>query len=932
MKRFISIITTMVIVMTQFTMPFASAADTTREYGIYTRAEIADAKARIADTSDTATAAAYEQFQIAVDWALTEEPSSVETLKIPGSYYDGTNHSTYRKLITNDAYAAYTLSLAWQLTGKDDYAAKAVAFLKEWATVNKSIPYDDKNDSDDKETGGYFDNPLVSAYGGVGFIYAAELLSGYNGWAEDDQTAFKTWVKNIYEPAVYACISRNFNNNWTSWGLLASIASNYYIGNDTKVESLKNLLKAQINIQINNRGQMWAEINRGANGMWYTYFSLAPLTQAIQYVYNITGGEENYFYFTGVNGGSVTKALNHLLPYVEDTASWESDYSVTLGLKPVLNTTGRCWPLNLYEAMRYIYGEYDENEAGARYADLADKYDPIPGGAITYSSSMNMHHIVWSFPSLMIPTQLITSSVSAGTAYPEYLTDDFEDYGSTGSLDGSIKWREDKYPDANGNTNGISATVAADPTDSSNNALKLYDTLSGTYNSSTGTGQGCVEVIGTTQPQFGLSSTSFKFMFAGTSGGSYNSGVHISGMESDGDYSPAASLLYTAKGLILRIPQEGKSVDIPVLDSVEFNHWYDIKFVFNPEMQTFDLYIDGELEEDDFAFRYKVDNIARIKFSTDSPSNNTVNYIDDVFIGQLDHIEDDAENYSSDNWATYIGVDGTITPKPSEQNLETGVTTDPDDPNNQVIYLKDNNSPYCVEQHADMRPKQGLCYVTLDMKYAGTKSDWSGFHIQDYTTSESFGIASLMYDPNNGIILRGVDTSGQRSSDENFTVVPKSGANAWHNFKFVINTYTQTYDVYVDNELVKAGVDFRSADATKLSRVKLTSNGGTSGTLNYYDNIYAGELNYEVIDAKVTETGLTAKVLHDDYAADIYIATYDSTTGCLLSVDVLDTADSNMTKLADVKGTLSRVGDTYKVFIFDDGGIVPLCNAFTKTK
>ena len=724
MKKIFLIITAFLIVITQSAIPSVSETGNKREYGIYTRAEIVAAKARIANKNDTNAIAAYSQFMTAVNWALQETPSSVETLKIPGSYYDSRNHNKYRKLITNNAYAAYTLALAWQLTDNDDYADKAVAFLKEWATVNKYIPYDDLKDSDDAN-GGYFDNPLVSAYGGVGFIYAAELISEYDGWTKNDQAAFKTWVKNVYEPAVFSIISRNYNSNWSSWSLLASIASNYYIGNDAKVENLKKLLKIQINIQINNKGQMKNEINRGANGMWYTYFSLAPLTQAIQYVYNITGGKENYFCYTAANGGSVTKALDHFLPYVTNSSGWdkwETDYNVTLNLKPVYSTSGRCWPLNLYEAMRYIYGEYDVNEDGKGYADFADKYAPIPGGAISYGSSINMHHIVWSFPSLMIPTQLITSSVAEWVNYPQNLADDFEDYDSDGSLNNSAKWKEALYPNTIGSINGISAIVTTDPQDASNKVLKLYDNLSGSYNSSTGVGVGCVELIGDIRPQLGLSYANFKFMLAGKSPGSYNSGIHIYGVDSSGDYSIAASLLYTSKGFVLR---DSSSKDIAVLSLVNFNRWYDIKFVFDSDMQTFDLYIDDELVADDCTFRFaSVSNVARIKFATDSSSANTVNYIDDVFIG---------------------------------------------------------------------------------------------------------------------------------------------------------------------------------------------------------------ELNYKVIDAEVTGTGLKTNVLHDDYAADIYIATYNS-TGYLLSVNALDTADFNLAKLADVEGRISPDGNTYKVFIFENGGLTPLCNAFTKVK
>lgn len=64
---------------------------------------------------------------------------------------------------------------------------------------------------------------------------------------------------------------------------------------DDKEEIERNikLIKGDLGDKIASDGHMPAEVVREKNGIWYTYFSLAPMTASFWVAYNLTG--ENLF-------------------------------------------------------------------------------------------------------------------------------------------------------------------------------------------------------------------------------------------------------------------------------------------------------------------------------------------------------------------------------------------------------------------------------------------------------------------------------------------------------------------------------------------------------------------------------------------------------------------------------------------------------------
>jgi len=340
-------------------------------YGIYTQKSINHTKDMVKAKKEPYVNAQQQLLSLA-DKALKEDVKTPFLLNIPPAYKDSEGHSKTSENLTKSAYNAYVLSLAWKLTDELKYKIRAQQILNIWTKNNRLISHKD-------------DTPLVSAYGGVGFIYAGLLLKGDEQW---DQSSFRKWVKLTYLPTVK--VARDKENNWADWGNLASLAAYSYLDDKNKfnkeVKYTKHLIKTQIGID----GEMVKEINRQKNGMFYTYFALAPLTQSIDIIYNQTG--VNMFDTKTKEGEKIKRALDNFYFYTNHPSQWPY-YKLKDLSTPYKQSVYNNWSITLYEAMSGIYD--DEN-----YRRYVASYRPVIGG---YLTSETPHHVVWNFPTLLKP-------------------------------------------------------------------------------------------------------------------------------------------------------------------------------------------------------------------------------------------------------------------------------------------------------------------------------------------------------------------------------------------------------------------------------------------------------------------------------------------------------------------------------------------------
>lgn len=278
---------------------------------------------------------------------------------VPGYYVKPKEHRANSLALQQDAFAAYCSALAYRLSGKKCYGEKACYFMNAWATINKKYSEPD--------------GPLVMSYSGSSFLMAAELMDDTSVWSSHEKQLFKNWVMTVYQKAANEIRERK--NNWADWGRLGSLLAASFLQDKEEIECNIKLIKSDLSDKIANDGHMPAEVVREKNGIWYTYFSLAPMTASFWVVYNLTG--ENLFLWEQ-EGKSIKKALDYLLRYQKDPSEWKWYKEPNVG-------THATWPDNLLEAMAGIYGE----PAYVKYVENSRPH------------IYPVHHFAWVFPTLM---------------------------------------------------------------------------------------------------------------------------------------------------------------------------------------------------------------------------------------------------------------------------------------------------------------------------------------------------------------------------------------------------------------------------------------------------------------------------------------------------------------------------------------------------
>jgi hypothetical protein len=348
----------MMLCLLVFQTPALFAADG----GMHPAAQIEYVKVRIKAKAEPFYSA-YRQLLQEADTALNTEHHAIVDFHVPGYYIEPVAHRRNSVALQTDAYAAYASALAWRLSGNKKYAARALYFLNAWAGTNTK--YSDH------------DGALVMSYSGTALAIAAHLMQPYKQWKKAEQQTFSMWLKTVYRGATNEI--RNRKNNWADWGRLGSMLADVFLNDATDMAENIRLIKSDLYTKIADDGHMPEEVRREKNGIWYTYFSLAPITASCWVAYTSTG--ENLFSFSQ-DGKTIPKALNYLLYFQQHPAEW------TWFKNP--NTASAAaatafWPVNLFEAMGDIYND-------EKYKTFARPHQPV---------IYEKHHFAWTFPTLM---------------------------------------------------------------------------------------------------------------------------------------------------------------------------------------------------------------------------------------------------------------------------------------------------------------------------------------------------------------------------------------------------------------------------------------------------------------------------------------------------------------------------------------------------
>jgi hypothetical protein len=334
--------------------------------GLHSESEVVAVRQSLAE-QDPLISAAFTALETQSQNHLDHVPQPPAVFDVPGAYIDNEGHREGVALMNGDAWAAYSLALHYRLDdspGRVQFADKAIGILDAWATHNHG-------------TSGH-DGDLVMAYAGVGMIFAAQLLSESDRWGEPEKQRFEGWVRTVF---LGSCsFIRGRQNNWGDWGILGAIAAHQFLGEAFALEADIVQLRNKIDTKIDPDGVLPAEVSRGRGGIWYTYFSLAPLTAAARILHNAQLAD--FFSYVPQGGGGIRPALDYLFSYCLEPGAWphyEGD--------DLINPPAPDSPFygSLFEAMAGVYDDAD-------YAEWVIGARPV----MNYS-----HHFAWAVPSLM---------------------------------------------------------------------------------------------------------------------------------------------------------------------------------------------------------------------------------------------------------------------------------------------------------------------------------------------------------------------------------------------------------------------------------------------------------------------------------------------------------------------------------------------------
>mgnify|MGYP003575372707 CR=1 FL=1 len=305
---------------------------------------------------------AYQQLLVHADSALLSTHHALADFSIPGFYFKPVEHRRNKAGLQSDSFLAYTCALAWHLNGKKIYAERALYYLNAWSSTNKK--YSDA------------DGALVLSYTASALVMAGELMRSYSGWKKKDKDRFTGWIVNVYRKAGNEI--RNRPNNWGDWGRFASTLADYYLDDEIDMAENLRLIKSDLHTKIAMNGHMPEEVKREANGIWYTYFSLAPITASCWVIANAT--RENLFDSQDY-GAKIKKALDYLLYFQQRPAEWTWFKDPRTG--SALDQYNY-WPANLFEAMSGVYND-------SQFKAFTEKSRPV---------MYRKHDLSWIYPTL----------------------------------------------------------------------------------------------------------------------------------------------------------------------------------------------------------------------------------------------------------------------------------------------------------------------------------------------------------------------------------------------------------------------------------------------------------------------------------------------------------------------------------------------------
>ena len=218
--------------------------------------------------------------------------------------------------------AVEALSLAWYLSGEEDYTEHAVKLLRGWfmdpdTRMNPNLRYAQAI-------------PGVSDGRGIGLIDlrhvpqlmdAVRILEMSDEWKPSDRSAFLQWWRQYLHwlrTSKNGLDERATENNHGTWFDSQAAALALFVGDSAYAREIFAGVPARIGKQILRDGSQPLELAR-TRPIHYTLFNLDPFTELAEMGRHVGVDLWNY---TAPDGGSIVGALRFVAPFADTSHKW----------------------------------------------------------------------------------------------------------------------------------------------------------------------------------------------------------------------------------------------------------------------------------------------------------------------------------------------------------------------------------------------------------------------------------------------------------------------------------------------------------------------------------------------------------------------------------------------------------------------------------
>ena len=246
-----------------------------------------------------------------------------------------------------------TLSLAYFLTGDENYAARAAQQFRAWffddaTRMNPNLQHAQMQLGHNDGTG----TGIIDSRGLADATDAAILLRGSKAWTADDEAKLKKWFREYF---VWLTTSKNgkkeaaATNNHSVWYDVQAVAIAQFIGDEKSArEMLEAVKKERIAKQIEPDGAMPRELGRTLS-VSYSLFNIEAFFRLARLGQN---GGVDLWNFKTEDGRSIRAALDYMIPFATGKKQWTQKQIKSTGygrLVPLLREASRVWREPAYE-------------------------------------------------------------------------------------------------------------------------------------------------------------------------------------------------------------------------------------------------------------------------------------------------------------------------------------------------------------------------------------------------------------------------------------------------------------------------------------------------------------------------------------------------------------------------------------------------------